>query len=185
MRTLFSGVFLAALLLAAGTAAAAPPKGYKFVRFEEGMRQAYEQKKPMFVLFGFDGCVHCAIIDRQVFREQDIKEMLSGSYVLVYVDTLGAGETEPIKLISGESITLKQLKTMYQVQGVPAFHFLESNGRPIMNGVGRQYGPGAFKAIHHYIADVHNGGKSRDVWIKEYGAALARAMQAKAEVSEN
>ena len=86
------------LLLACGSALATAPKGYPFVAFDEGLRQAKEQNKRVFLYFGRFGCAWCDQVNKQTFVDPELRALYIQNYVLVYVD---AESGKRLRLSSG------------------------------------------------------------------------------------
>jgi thioredoxin-related protein len=116
------------LFLAGGSALASPPKGYPFVAFDEGLRLAKQQSKPVFLYFGRFGCAWCDQVNKQTFVDPGLRELYTRNYVLVYVD---AESGKRLRLPSGERITEADLGVRYKAFATPLFLFLEADGKEI------------------------------------------------------
>lgn len=128
-------VMVLALLLSFSSAYADPPANYPFVSYDEGLRQAKEQNKIIFLYFGRFGCPWCDIVNKQAFVDPKLKDLYIRNYVLVYVDSESG---KRLRLPTGERITEAELGVHYQVFGAPVFVFLEQNGKKIMSAPGIQ-----------------------------------------------
>ena len=116
------------LLLACGSALATAPKGYPFVAFDEGLRQAKEQNKRVFLYFGRFGCAWCDQVNKQTFVDPELRALYIQNYVLVYVD---AESGKRLRLSSGERITEANLGVRYKAFATPLFLFLEPDCKEI------------------------------------------------------
>ena len=123
------------LLLFCGSALADPPAGYPFVSYDEGMRQAKEQNKPVFLYFGRFGCAWCDIVNKQAFTDPKLKQLYTKNYVLIYVDSESG---KRLRLPTGERITEANLGAHYQIYGTPVFVYLEPDGKKIASTPGIQ-----------------------------------------------
>lgn len=112
------------------------PQGYPFLPFDEAMRQAQTQRKPVFVYFGRYGCGYCEKTNKEAFSEAAVRERYVQNYVLAYVD---AESGKRLRLPSGERITERELGTRYDAFVTPVFSYLDSSG-----------------ALHHRLVGVQS-----------------------------
>ncbi len=159
-----------ATLLPIGMASAEPPAGYSFVRFKEGIELAKTNKKPVFILFGFKGCPHCKLLEREIFDVPRQRELFEKYYTLIYVDTRGRGESaDPYVTPDGDSLTRVQLEQRYQARGAPSWAFLNRKLEPILFGSGSGQLPSSFLIYHKYVLEEHDKKQS----FKQYLRTLA------------
>lgn len=111
------------------------PEGYDFLSFDEGMRQAQAEQRPVFVYFGRYGCGYCEKTNREAFSDPRVRERYSANYVLVYVD---AESGRRLRLPTGERITERELGTRYNAFVTPVFSFLTSQGETLGQLIGIQ-----------------------------------------------
>lgn len=123
MTVLFLGLFLTA-----NVAFANPPEGYPFVSFDEGLRLAKEQNRPIFLYFGRLGCGWCDKTNKESFSNAELRKHYIQHYVLVYVDSESG---KRLRLPSGERITEADLGVRYQAFATPLFLFLDPQGKEI------------------------------------------------------
>lgn len=110
-------------------ALADPPSDYSFVSYDEGLRQARQQGKPIFLYFGRYGCAWCDKTNKESFAKEDVRQAYSAHYVLVYVDSESG---QRLKLPSGERISGMELGARYRVFATPVFMFMEPDGKEIV-----------------------------------------------------
>jgi len=136
MRGVVSAVLvtLAAIVWSAPVAAD-PPDGYPFVAFDQGLKQAQKQGKPIFVYFGRYGCGWCDKTNKEAFSVADVRQKYIDHYVLVYVD---AESGRRLTLPSGERITERELGVKFKAFATPLFAFLEPDGSRIFKIAGIQ-----------------------------------------------
>jgi len=133
--------FLKSLLLAAAlfcvsaVLRADPPDGYKFLRYDQGIAKAQQNKRKIFVYFGREGCGFCDVTNRKAFSLPEVRARYEKNYELVYVD---AESGRRLRLPSGERITERDLGTHYKAFVTPVFIFLEADGNKIFQRVGIQ-----------------------------------------------
>jgi thioredoxin-related protein len=111
------------------------PKGYPFLPFDQALKQATEQAKPVFVYFGRYGCGYCKKTNKEAFSDATVRERYSAHYVLAYVD---AESGQRLRLPGGERITERELGTRYQALVTPVFSFMTPDGQVVMRLVGVQ-----------------------------------------------
>jgi len=127
------GLLLFALL--SQTVSADPPTGYPFVSYDEGLVQAKQNGRPVFLYFGRYGCGWCDKTNREAFSDKQLHRLYSDRYVLVYVD---AESGKRLTLPSGERITERELGARMKVLATPMFAWLERDGREIFHVPGIQ-----------------------------------------------
>lgn len=125
--------WLLLLFLVTVTAHAEPPKGYPFVSYDEGLRQAQAKGKKIFLYFGRFGCGWCGKTNAETFSDADLRKLYTEHYVLVYVD---AESGKRLQLPSGERITEMELGARLNVFATPVFLYLEPNGKVIFRAPG-------------------------------------------------
>lgn len=131
LATVLSGL----ALLFSATASAEPPGGYDFQRYDQGLKQAAESQRPVFVYFGRYGCGFCDKTNKESFSNDKVKKAYSEHYELVYVNS---ESMDRLVLPSGERITEMQLGERMNTLGTPVFFFLQPDGREIMKVYGYQ-----------------------------------------------
>lgn len=145
-------VLFGSVLLAVSAAVYADaPAGYSFRSFDDGLQQARQQEKKLFVYFGRHGCGWCDKTNREVFSDTDIRDRYSAHYVLVYVDTEGGRR---LTLPSGERITEMEFAVRQRIIATPMFAFFEPDGTFIFKISGLQ-SIGDFKEYDRYVQDGH------------------------------
>lgn len=117
------------------SALAEPPAGYPFLPFDEAMKQASQQGKPLFVYFGRYGCGYCDKTNAEAFIDDTVKQQYTDHYVLAYVDSESG---KRLRLPSGERITERELGTRYDAFVTPVFSFITVEGEVLARLVGVQ-----------------------------------------------
>jgi thioredoxin-related protein len=144
-------ILIFVLLLGSGSALAEAPPNYPFVPFDQGLRQAKEQNKPIFVYFGRFGCAWCDEVNKKTFIDPDLRKLYIKDFVLVYVDSESG---KRLKLPSGERITEANLGVRYKAFGTPMFLFLDENGKQLASIPGIQ-SVKDFRDYDRYVTDKH------------------------------
>ncbi|MCR4300545.1 MAG: DUF255 domain-containing protein [Sulfuricaulis sp.] len=150
LRSLACGLILC---LAAGLASplqADPPEHYPFVAFDEGLKRARTESKPLFLYFGRFGCAWCDITNQLAFSDPEVRKRYTAHYVLVYAD---AESGSRLSLPSGERITEMELGARFNAFATPLFAFLEKDGALIFKIAGRQ----TAKDLVAFDRFVHDG----------------------------
>ena len=122
-------------LLLVNPASAEPPAGYDFHRYDEGLRLAAADNRPVFVYFGRYGCGFCDKTNKESFSDTAVNKAYTDHYVLVYVNS---ESMDRLVLPSGERITEMQLGERMNTLGTPVFFFLEPDGKEILKVYGYQ-----------------------------------------------
>ncbi len=144
--------FLAFILVGfALTAFAEPPPDYPFVSYDQGLKQAQETGKPIFVYFGRYGCAWCDHTNKKSFSDEGLKKLYPEHYVLVYVD---AESGKRIRLPSGERITEAELGTRFKAFATPLFVYLTPQGQEIFKAPGFKTVQD-FKDFDRYVIEGH------------------------------
>jgi thioredoxin-related protein len=144
-------ILIFVLLLGSGSALAEAPPNYPFVPFDQGLRQAKEQNKPIFVYFGRFGCAWCDEVNKKTFIDPDLRKLYIKDFVLVYVDSESG---KRLKLPSGERITEANLGVRYKAFGTPMFLYLDENGKQLASIPGIQ-SVKDFRDYDRYVTDKH------------------------------
>jgi thioredoxin-related protein len=126
---------LGLMLISAAAAYAEAPDGYPFKPFDEAMRQAQDEGKPLFVYFGRYGCGYCEKTNKEAFSDEMVRARYTDHYALAYVDAEGG---ERLRLPSGERITERELGTRYDAFVTPVFSFMTPEGELVLRLVGVQ-----------------------------------------------
>ncbi|MCD8386515.1 MAG: thioredoxin family protein [Bacteroidales bacterium] len=114
---------------------------HEFSDFEEGMRVAREQGKPVFVDFTGYGCVNCRKMEMAVFDTPDVKQIIDEDYVLIrlFVDEKAPlpqpytveeyGKTTKIKTVGDKWSYLQRYK--FGINSQPYYVLLDNDGKPL------------------------------------------------------
>ncbi|OGI41802.1 MAG: thioredoxin [Candidatus Muproteobacteria bacterium RBG_16_64_11] len=140
----------AALLCVAPAAYADPPAGYDFLSYDDGLRQARQQQKRLFVYFGRLGCGWCERTNREAFSDPALRARFVAHYVLVYVDSESGRR---LTLPSGERITEMELGVRFKAFATPVFAWIDPDGRTILKVAGVQ----TVKDFDEFDRFVHGG----------------------------
>lgn len=141
VRRVLTGALMVCGLIVLVPAQANPPKGYPFVSYDVGLRQARAEHKKIFLYFGRYGCGWCAKTNRESFSDTALRKRYIDHYVLVYVDAEGGRR---LTLPSGEQITEMELGARYNAFATPLFVYLQTDGKPILRAPG-------FKTVKDFV----------------------------------
>lgn len=153
-------LMLGLLLAPLAVVHADPPKGYPFVHYDEGLRQAQKQGKKIFLYYGRYGCGWCAKTNKETFSDHGLRKLYTDHYVLVYVD---AESGRRLKLPSGERITEMELGARLNVFATPVFAYLEPTGKVIFKAPGYKTVKD-FKDFDRYV----HGGHYHDMGLMQF-----------------
>ena len=149
------------LSLSTGVHAEAP-KGYPFIGYDEGLQQAQQQNRYVFLYFGRYGCGYCEKTNIETFSDKALQDLYIKNYVLVYID---AESGERLTLPDGEMITEADLGLRLNVFATPMFVYLEPNGKVVFKAPGYKTVQ-EFKQFDDYIQGKHYQTKSINEFLK-------------------
>jgi thiol:disulfide interchange protein DsbD len=113
----------------------------QFSNYEEGMKYAAENDKPVVIDFSGYGCVNCRKMEATVWTHHRVKELLENDYVLItlFVDDKTPldepytveenGKTRKIRTIGDKWSYLQRVRFGYNAQ--PFYVMLNTQGEPI------------------------------------------------------
>jgi len=116
-------------------ALAAPPDQYNFLPFDQALKQAALDNKPLFLYFGRYGCNTCRKMHKEVFSDPSLQQNLSNHFVLAYVDTESGNR---IRLANGERTTEMQFASRSRILGTPTFVYFSEQQKPLFTKAGFQ-----------------------------------------------
>jgi thioredoxin-related protein len=114
---------------------AVPPEQYNFLPFDEALKQAAHDNKPLFLYFGRYGCSTCLKMHKEVFSDPSLRQNLSRQFVLAYVDTESGNR---IRLANGERTTEMQFASRSRIIGTPTFVYFSDQQKPLFTKAGFQ-----------------------------------------------
>ena len=130
---------------------AEPPEHYPFVGYDQGLQQARQQNRSIFLYFGRYGCGYCGKTNIETFSDKSLRELYIKNYVLVYVD---AESGERLTLPDGEVITEAELGIRLNVFATPLFAYLDPNGKLVFQAPGFKTVK-EFKQFDAYVQGKH------------------------------
>lgn len=139
------------VFLAFQTAYGDAPPNYPFVSYDEALRVAAKESKPIFVYFGRYGCAWCDWTNRETFSNADLHKLFADHFVMVYVD---AESGKRITLPTGERITEAELGSRFHAFATPLFVYLDSSGKEIFKAPGFKT-VDDFKDFDRYVVEGH------------------------------
>jgi thiol-disulfide isomerase/thioredoxin len=95
----------------------------KWVTFEESKGLASSQNKPIFVDVYADWCQPCKLMDKQVFPEDSVKNILTNRYVLA-------------KINGDDAVVGDTLRKLFGIKAYPTYIVLNSSGRERKRHIG-------------------------------------------------
>lgn len=146
-----------ALAIAPGVALAKIPAGWPFLEFNDAVRLARQQRKPMFVYFGFETCPYCAYLNEHALASASLRKRFAANYVLAYFD-IRANPEDDILLPAGGIMPRAQAMRHFRGSAVPAWMFVDPAGRPVLYGRGSRTSVNEFWQYDLYVA----GGAYKD-----------------------
>ncbi len=139
------------LLLGAGPVVADPPDGYPFLAYDEGLRLAATERRPIFLYFGRYGCGWCDKTNKESFSDPEVQKRYAENYVLIYVD---AESGDRLTLPSGERITEMELGARMNVFATPVFAWMAPDGTQLLKVPGFKTAE-EFRQFDDYVRGGH------------------------------
>ncbi len=169
---------LAALLLAASTAAGAQPAAnapepsphaieipawfkLSFLDFRDDVRAAARHGRRVMLYFGQDGCPYCERLMQVYFGQRDIAAYTRRHFDAIALNIWGDRDTV---WLDGVTRSEKQLAAFLKVQFTPTLLFLDGRGRVVvrLNGL---YPAHEFRSVLEYVARKEEGRTSLAQWV--------------------
>ena len=107
---------------------AMPPKDWEFQEWDAAVVQANVEKKPLFVLFGFEDCQWCEYLYRRGMNDSDLRTKYKQNVVLAYMDTKSHRPDETFALQNGSKIRHADLIKRFQAHPTPSWIFFSPAG---------------------------------------------------------
>ena len=140
-----------ALQLAPAAAQAKTPEGWPFIEFNQALRTAQRENKPVFVYFGFQSCPYCEIANKKTFSNDALRKLYTEKYVLAYFDIRGKPE-DIIVLPDGERLTRALAIKQLRGSPVPAWMFISPEGKQVLMRRGSATPVEAFLQFDQYVS---------------------------------
>ncbi|MBL8382103.1 MAG: thioredoxin family protein [Burkholderiales bacterium] len=157
----------AGILAALATAASAElPDGWNFVEYNQALKLAKQQGKPVFVYYGFNKCPYCVYVNKHTFSSEELRKTYHERYVLAYFDIRGNRE-DPIQLADGSQMPRGDAIKHLKASPVPAWAFLDAQGREVLARRGSRTKVNAFKQFDAYVG----GGEYKKVSFEAFLAS--------------
>jgi uncharacterized protein YyaL (SSP411 family) len=100
-------------------------KEINWMAYDEGLKKAKAENKPIFIDFTAKWCGWCKKMDRETFSKPEVIELINNNFIAVKVD----GDSERELNIDGYKITEKNLtRVEFGIRGYPSFWFLKPDG---------------------------------------------------------
>jgi thioredoxin-related protein len=138
-------------LLLPHSAQARIPDGWPFLEFNEAVKVARESRRPMFVYFAFATCPYCLHLNQNTFAFDALRQRYSANYVLAYFD-VRANREDAITLPGKGEVSRGEALKLLNVRAVPAWMFVDPEGKVILTGRGSRTGVEAFMRYDLYVA---------------------------------
>ncbi len=105
-----------------------PDKKIDWQAYDVGLKKALDEDKHVFIDFTAKWCGYCRKMEREVFTDPRIIDLLNNDFIPVRVD----GESRKELDIDGYKVTERNLAVReFGVRGYPTFWFLKSDGSKI------------------------------------------------------
>ncbi len=138
------------LVVAAGAARAELPDGWVFQEYNQALKVAKQQGKPVFVYYGFNKCPYCVYVNKHTFSSEELRKAYSSRYVLAYFDIRGNPDDQ-ISLADGTQMRRADAIKHLKASPVPAWAFLDPQGKEVLARRGSRTKVDAFKQFDAYV----------------------------------
>lgn len=124
-----------------------PAFGASATTYQEAVRTAQRENKPLYLYFYSESCGYCKQMDKEVLEDKEIGNLLKKDFVYLRID--------------GEKTT--DLAKLYGIRGFPSSWFLDPSGARIVEAPGYIQKP-LFRKVLQYVI----GGHYRTVDVNAY-----------------
>jgi thioredoxin-related protein len=124
----FRLAMLVSISLCGQLAQAKPPAEWQFKEWRDAVAQAESEKKPLFVLFGYEGCQWCEHLYRRGMNDADLRSKYQQGAALTYFDTKSPRQDEQLALPGGATFARAELIKHFQAYPTPSWVFLSPSG---------------------------------------------------------
>jgi thioredoxin-related protein len=147
------GIWFAAMVVFSwmGNALAELPEGWAFQEYNQALKAARQQGKPVFVYYGFNKCPYCVYANKHTFSSEELRKTYSNHYVLAYFDIRGNPD-DPITLADGSQMRRADAIKHLKASPVPAWAFIDPQGREVLARRGSRTKVDAFRQFDAYVA---------------------------------
>ena len=120
-----------------------------FDDWNDGMKRAKDEKKPIFVNFYSEHCGACKAMEVNTFSAIDVKQRLDDDWISIRINTHNHEKSGDY---DGKSMKYTELSKYFRVTAVPSFIFFDKNGTPVRSVVGYKKSS-EFALILDYMKD--------------------------------
>ena len=164
----YVALMLAVVLLLFGAApdGADAPLGdqLNWYSMTEAQQLATDQEKKVLVYAEASWCTYCNKIEKEVFPEQDVQQVVSKYFYPVKVDI----ESDNIITYNNEDMTEQEFSRFMRVSATPTFLFIDGEGN-VLGGQPGYMPADVFKALLTYVgSDAFSRVKFDDFYENEY-----------------
>jgi len=128
-----------------------PALGASATTYQEGVRAAQKENKPLYLYFYSDSCGYCKMMDKEVLGDKEIGNLLKRDFVYVRINADKATD----------------IAKLYGVRGFPSNWFLESSGARIVEAPGYIQKP-LFKRVLQYVSGGHYRTMDVNAYLKKH-----------------
>ncbi|MEK6754801.1 MAG: thioredoxin fold domain-containing protein [Bacteroidota bacterium] len=134
--------------------------------FDEGAALAQQTNKKLLIDVYTDWCAWCKKMDKEVYTNQQVKDVLQSSFVAVKLNAESSKEVT----YADRRISETSLARQMGVSGYPTTVFLDSNAQPITKVAGYIEGK-EFVRILRFIGQDHYKTKTYQEYLSTEGSA--------------
>ncbi len=135
-------------------------------RYDEGLKKAKAEKKPILVDFYTDWCGWCKKMDKDTYTNQEIVKLLNVNFIAVKINAESKNPLD-LKDPDGKNKTEAQIAREFKVSAYPITWFLRPTGEQIAPLPGYR-GPADFLPILTLVSDFVKEKAYEKMTINEY-----------------
>lgn len=121
-------ITLILVFLVADASGLAVENSNKWYSFDEGLKQAQKEKKPVMIDFYADWCHWCKVMDKKTFSEKTVTDYLRKNFISIKLETENRNDSNHFK---GNTYSSAQLTKAFRVTALPTIAFLDKNQDPV------------------------------------------------------
>lgn len=124
-------------------------EGIVWLKYEEGLKKAFDSEKQVLIDFTTKTCGWCRRMEREAFVDPQVVDYVNEHFVPVKVWGDSPRELEIDGFTTSE---MRIAREIYRVRGYPTFWFLESDGKKIGQQPGYQK-PNQFLSLLEFVKE--------------------------------
>lgn len=122
-----------------------------WITLDKAMALANLNHKKVLIDFMADWCIYCKKMDKEVFPQKDVQNLLSKYFYTVKINV----ESKDQVTFQGKTYTKEQFAQAFGVSGLPTYLFIDSSGKAIAGQPGYIPAPDFVKILSYIGSDSY------------------------------